>query len=109
LLAGIATLLVLPAADACTGISLIAKDGAVVYGRTMEWGSFDLNSQVVIVSRGRTFTAHTPDKKPGVSWTGQYGFVGLDGLDAEVIPVRRGLRPTRCTGKFGRWVQQSSV
>ena len=85
LLAGIAPLLVLPAADACTGISLIAKDGAVVYGRTMEWGSFDLNSQVVIVSRGRTFTAHTPDKKPGVSWTGQYGFVGLDGLDAEVI------------------------
>ena len=85
LFAGITTLAIMPVADACTGLSLKAKDGAVVYGRTMEWGSFDLNSQVVIVPRGHKFTAHTPDKKPGLSWTGQYGFVGLDGLDAEVI------------------------
>ena len=85
LLAAIATFAIGSVADACTGISLTAKDGAVVYGRTMEWGTFDLNSQVVIVPRGYTFTAHTPDKKPGVTWTGQYGFVGLDGLDADVI------------------------
>jgi choloylglycine hydrolase len=70
---------------ACTGITLRAADGAVVYGRTMEWGSFDLNSQVVIIPRGHKFTAHTPDKKPGVAWKGRYGFVGLDGLDADVI------------------------
>lgn len=69
---------------ACTGITLKAKDGAIVYGRTMEWGSFDLNTQVVIVPRGYKFTAHTPDKKPGVKWEGKYGFVGLDGLDFEV-------------------------
>jgi choloylglycine hydrolase len=69
---------------ACTGITLKAKDGAVVYGRTMEWGSFDLNSQVVIYPRGYKFTAHTPDKKPGLAWQGPYGFVGLDGLNAEV-------------------------
>ncbi|WP_152050903.1 MULTISPECIES: linear amide C-N hydrolase [Tautonia] len=69
---------------ACTGITLKARDGAVVYGRTMEWGSFDLNSQVVIYPRGYKFTAHTPDKKPGMAWQGPYGFVGLDGLDAEV-------------------------
>ena len=55
-----------------------------MYGRTMEWGSFDLNSQVVVYPRGYSFTAHTPDKKPGVAWNGRYGFVGLDGLDAEV-------------------------
>lgn len=70
--------------DACTGITLRALDGAVVYGRTMEWGSFDLNSQVVIYPRGYKFTAHTPDKKQGLTWQGPYGFVGLDGLDAEV-------------------------
>jgi choloylglycine hydrolase len=35
---------------ACTGITLKAKDGAVVYGRTMEWGSFDLNSRLVTAS-----------------------------------------------------------
>ena len=34
---------------ACTGITLKARDGAVVYGRTMEWGTFDLDSRVVIV------------------------------------------------------------
>jgi choloylglycine hydrolase len=70
--------------NACTGITLKAQDGAVVYGRTMEWGSFDLNSQVVIYPRGYRFTGHTPDKKPGLAWKGQYGFVGLDGIDAEV-------------------------
>jgi choloylglycine hydrolase len=69
---------------ACTGVTLKAKDGAVVYGRTMEWGSFDLNSQVVIVPRGYKFTALTPDRKPGVTWVGKYGFVGLDGLNYEV-------------------------
>jgi choloylglycine hydrolase len=72
------------AATACTGITLKAQDGTVVYGRTMEWGSFDLNSQVVIYPRGYQFTAHTPDKKPGLSWKAPYGFVGLDGIDAEV-------------------------
>lgn len=71
-------------ADACTGITLSAEDRAVVYGRTMEWGSFDLNSQVVIYPREYKFTAHTPDKKPGMTWQAKYGFVGVDGLDAEV-------------------------
>lgn len=65
--------------EACTGITLKAADGSVVYGRTMEWGTFDLNSNVVIIPRGHKFMAHTPDKKPGVTWTGKYGFVGLDG------------------------------
>lgn len=68
---------------ACTGITLKATDGAVVYGRTMEWGSFDLNSQVVVIPRGYQFTAHTPDEQPGLTWKGAHGFVGLDGLDAE--------------------------
>ncbi len=67
-----------PAADACTGMTLKAQDGAVVFGRTMEWGTFDLLSQVVIVPRGQTFTGHAPDGKSGLSWKGQHGFVGLD-------------------------------
>lgn len=78
LLAGVATFAITSVADACTGISLKAKDGAVVFGRTMEWGTFDLLSQVVIVPRGQQFTGHTPDGKSGLTWKGQYGFVGLD-------------------------------
>ena len=52
-------------ASACTGITLKAEDGAVVYGRTMEWGAFDLMSRIWIVPRGRQFTGSTPDGKPG--------------------------------------------
>ncbi|MGL6096291.1 MAG: linear amide C-N hydrolase [Fimbriiglobus sp.] len=44
---------------ACTGVTLKANDGAVVYGRTMEWGAFDLNSQVVIFPAD-TGSRHTP-------------------------------------------------
>ena len=78
LLAAMATFVMTPVADACTGITLKAKDGTVVFGRTMEWGTFDLLSQVVIVPRGQQFTGHTPDHESGLTWKGQHGFVGLD-------------------------------
>jgi choloylglycine hydrolase len=70
---------------ACTGITLKAKDGAVVYGRTMEWGTFDLKSRLVVVPRGYSFTGLTPDGKPGLSWKGKYGVVGLDGVERDMI------------------------
>lgn len=63
---------------ACTGITLKSDDGAVVFARSMEWGTFDLNSNVVIFPRGQIFTGHTPDQKPGLVWEAQHGFVGLD-------------------------------
>lgn len=64
----------------CTGIRLIAADGSAVYGRTMEWGAFDLNSRVAIVPRGHSFTGQTPDGLNGKSWTARYGVVALDML-----------------------------
>ncbi len=70
---------------ACTGIILKAKDGAVIYGRTMEWGSFDLHSRVVIIPRGHQFTGATPDRKPGKTWTSTYGIVGLDAVGQDII------------------------
>ncbi len=73
------------AAHACTGITLRAEDGAVVYGRTMEWGSFDLESRVVIVPRGTQITGQTPDQKPGKTWSTTYGVVGLDAVGKDVI------------------------
>ena len=66
--------------DACTAITLRAGDGSVVYGRTMEWGAFDLFSRVMVVPRGQTFASRMPDGEPGLEWTAKYGFVGLDGL-----------------------------
>jgi len=67
-------------ASACTSFVLQADDGATVYGRTMEWGTFDLNSRLVIVSRGHQFQGHTPDGKPGHRWKARYGAVALDAL-----------------------------
>ena len=77
---------VLPATtEACTGIRLTAKDGSTVYGRTMEWGAFDLHSRVAVVPRGYTFTGQTPDGHNGRKWQAKYGFVGLDMLGRDIF------------------------
>jgi choloylglycine hydrolase len=73
------------AANACTGIMLKAKDNTVVYGRTMEWGAFDLNSRVAIVPRGYSFTGQTPDGFIGRQWKTKYGFVAIDILEKEIF------------------------
>ncbi len=70
---------------ACTSFALIAEDGALVYGRTMEWGAFDLHSRVVVNPRGTAFAGTTPDGKAGHKWTGRYGFVGLDMVGQDYI------------------------
>ncbi|MEZ9365839.1 linear amide C-N hydrolase [Vibrio sp. 10N.286.49.E11] len=72
-------------AIACTSIALKAEDGAVVYGRTMEWGAFDLNSRVAIVPRGYEFQASTPDGKNGLKWKVKYGTVALDALEKDYL------------------------
>lgn len=71
--------------SACTGITLKAADGAQVYGRTMEWGSFDLHSRVVVVPRGHRYVGHTPDGRPGFSWQVKYGVAGLDAVDKDML------------------------
>ena len=53
-------------ADACTGITLAAEDGAVVFGRTQEWGTFDLRSRMVIIPRGYALQTEMPDGKKGL-------------------------------------------
>jgi len=73
------------AASACTSIALVAEDGTVVYGRTMEWGTFDLNSRVAIIPRGYQLQGHTPDGEPGLRWKARYGVVGLDALERDII------------------------
>ena len=70
-------------ASACTGIVLMADDGAAVYGRTQEWGAFDLNSRLVVVPRGYELKGHTPDGKPGHRWKARYGVVALDATEQD--------------------------
>lgn len=70
---------------ACTGIRLRATDKGVVYGRTMEWGKFDLHSRVAIIPRGYSFTGLTPDGENGKRWKAKYGVVGLDMIGKDYI------------------------
>ena len=62
---------------ACTGIRLAAKDGSSVYGCSMEWRAFDLNSRVAIIPREYAFTGLTPDGHNGKQWIAKYGIVGV--------------------------------
>ena len=71
--------------SACAGITLKAKDGAVVFGRTMEWGSFDLKLRLVIVARGHATHSTLADGKKGLSWTTKFGAVGLDAVEKDFI------------------------
>jgi choloylglycine hydrolase len=66
---------------ACTGITLRADDGAVVYGRTVEWGAFDLKSRVMVVPRGTEIDARLGEFGAGMTWTARHGVVGIDALE----------------------------
>ena len=81
----VAALSFVPAAQACTGIRLIAKDGGVVAARTLEFG-FDLHSEVLVVPAGTALTGTLPDGGKGISYTTKYGFLGAnaEGLTAIV-------------------------
>ncbi|WP_075603568.1 linear amide C-N hydrolase [Saccharicrinis aurantiacus] len=80
-----AFLLIVPVkTDACTGVRLNSKDGGVIFGRTMEWGAFDLNTRITIVPEGYTFNGLTPEGQNGKSYSAKYGFVGLDMLKKDL-------------------------
>ena len=80
-------------ADGCTGIRVKTKDGAVIYARTMEYG-IPLDSDIVVIPRGRAYVGTASDNLPGLKWKMKYGVVGANGwgLDAVVDGVNeRGL------------------
>lgn len=92
--ASILSLLPLTLTEACTGLKLIAKDGSVVHGRTLEFG-IDINTSVVVIPRGYEFTGTTPEG-PGLSYKAKYGAVGciayedisiLDGINEKGLAV----------------------
>jgi choloylglycine hydrolase len=67
------------AAQACTGIRLIAADGTVIYARTLEF-ELDLESEILVVPRGYARTGTTPDGDNGMKWTSKYASVGANGV-----------------------------
>lgn len=72
-----ASIYALPQADACTGITLVSKDGSRVVARTCEWGGSDLESRYVIVPRKHRIVSMTPEGQNGLSYVGKFGYVGI--------------------------------
>jgi choloylglycine hydrolase len=71
--------------DACTGIQLKARDGSVVYGRTLEFPS-PLLSQVIFIPRNYGYQGVGPTgQKDGISWRTKYAIVGANGLGEDII------------------------
>lgn len=61
---------------ACTGFYRIAKDGGVVYARSLEFAA-DLDSQVAVAPRGTAYAAEMPDGSKGLEWKSKYGIMGM--------------------------------
>jgi choloylglycine hydrolase len=72
------------AAQACTGIFLIATDGTAIHARTLEFG-VDLMSEIIMVPRGYARTGTTPDGKEGLKWTAKYASVGMNGAGQPIL------------------------
>jgi choloylglycine hydrolase len=62
----------------CTSFVVKARDGSPLYGRTMEWGGFDLGSELVRVPRGTPFRSALPGHKQGMTWRNELGFVSIN-------------------------------
>jgi len=74
-------------AEACTGLRLTAKDGNAVHGRTFEFG-VKVDTSVVVVPRGYSFTASTPNGK-GLTYQSKYAVVGT--IASDTLNVLDGL------------------
>jgi len=71
-------------AQACTAFRLVARDGSVVYGRTMEFG-FDVKSDVVVVPAGTEISGSLPDGAKGIAYKTKYGTVGATAVGLPAI------------------------
>lgn len=61
----------------CTGVKLVGTDGTVVFGRTQEWGKFNLKPQIAVYPRKALFKSTVPDGGNGITWKAKYGFAGV--------------------------------
>lgn len=64
-------------ADACTGISLTAKDGSKVVARTVEWAATPMTSGYVVVPRAYEQVSYAPEGSTGLRFKSTYGYVGV--------------------------------
>lgn len=63
--------------NACTGITLKSKDGAVIAARTIEWAESMMHNMYVVVPRNQELQSLTPSGMDGVTFKAKHGFIGL--------------------------------
>jgi len=64
----------------CTSFVIKTQSGDPVYGRTMEWGAFDLHSDLVLVPRNLSSTSELGGGKQGMTWRNKFGFVAINAV-----------------------------
>ena len=79
-----AGLLMSTSAGACTNLRLVAGDGGVVVGRTMEFGA-DMKSNVLVIPAGTELTSSLADKSQGMQYTTKYGMTGGNAYNLTII------------------------
>lgn len=65
---------------ACTNITIKSDDGAVVIGRTLEFGP-SLNSNIISSNRGRQYSNVAPNGKQSLNWEAKYGYLYLNAFN----------------------------
>ena len=83
---------------ACTSFHLKADDGAIVYGRTAEFGGDELSFGNILFAEPGTISGTAPENKPGLKWKAKYAAIGptrekyltlVDGLNEKGLVVGR--------------------
>lgn len=65
-------------ANACTGITLKARDNSIVVARTMDWSREEVDNMYVIVPREHVMKSLLPDgTNDGLAFTSRFGFAGF--------------------------------
>jgi choloylglycine hydrolase len=72
----------LPETKACSVFRVMAKDGTIISGRTMEFGH-DMNYATIVVPRNKTFTSPAPDGITALKWKTKFGYVASNVLGKE--------------------------
>jgi choloylglycine hydrolase len=68
---------------ACTEVRVTADNGAIVIGRSMEFG-VDVDSNLVVQPRGQKRISSSSDGSKGLSWVSKYGILYMDGFQQDI-------------------------
>lgn len=72
---------------ACTGTTVKAVNGDVVFCRTMEWDNTFMPTELAVTPRNHVFTAQMPEGMKGMTWTGKTASPGSSSFRSLPMPT----------------------